>query len=69
MAEPYAALGDGDGAITELVTADRARCPWFFQTLADPRLKSLWGRPEFEKMRASLQEMETAAGETPDNKW
>ena len=54
----YAALGDHETALAELRTADETRCPWFFQALADPRLKSLHGNPEFERMRAILPTME-----------
>jgi TolB-like protein len=52
------ALGDHEAALAELRAADEARCPWFFQTLADPRLKPLHGNPEFERMRAILPSME-----------
>ena len=40
---------------------DEARCPWFFQMLADPRLKPLHGNPDFEQMRAILPAMEAEA--------
>lgn len=64
----YAALGDEEGAIRELLAAEDARCPWFFQTLADPRLRPLHGHPQFARMLATLDDMEsTAAGdEGPD---
>jgi tetratricopeptide (TPR) repeat protein len=62
----YAALGDVDNAIAELRTADEARCPWFFQMLADPRLAALHGHPEFVRMKASLDEMEATASETSE---
>ncbi len=55
------ALGDPEGAITELQAADEARCPWFFQMLADPRVKSLRDRPEFVRMLKVLERMEIAA--------
>jgi DNA-binding winged helix-turn-helix (wHTH) protein/tetratricopeptide (TPR) repeat protein len=55
------ALGDLDGAIEALQTAADARCPWFFQMLADPRLKPLHGRAEFDKMRMLLDRMENSA--------
>ena len=55
------ALGDIEGAIAELAAAQEARCPWFFQMLADPRLKPLHAHPEFKRMRAILSGMETAA--------
>ena len=57
----YVALGDLDAAIAELGAGAEARCPWFFQMLADPRLNPLVGRPEFEQMRAILTEMEEGA--------
>jgi DNA-binding winged helix-turn-helix (wHTH) protein/tetratricopeptide (TPR) repeat protein len=59
----FAALGSVDEAIAELQAADDARCPWFFQMLADPRLESLHGRAEFELMRESLEKLEFAAAE------
>jgi DNA-binding winged helix-turn-helix (wHTH) protein/tetratricopeptide (TPR) repeat protein len=54
----HVALGELDTAIEELRTANESRCPWFFQILADPRLKPLHGRPEFEQMKAILTAME-----------
>jgi len=57
----YLALGDQAGALAELQAAEEARCPWFFQMLADPRLKALHGCPEFEQMRAILSAMEAEA--------
>jgi DNA-binding winged helix-turn-helix (wHTH) protein len=57
----YVALGDLDAAISELHSSADARCPWFFQMLADPRLKPLHGRPEFEEMRAILTRIEASA--------
>jgi DNA-binding winged helix-turn-helix (wHTH) protein/tetratricopeptide (TPR) repeat protein len=61
----YVALGDPDAAIEELQAANETRCPWFFQTLADPRLKALHGHPEFERMRAILTTMEAEAAQIP----
>jgi len=57
----YAVLGDFDAAISELHTSADSRCPWFFQMLADPRLKPLHGRPEFEEMRTILTRIEATA--------
>jgi hypothetical protein len=57
----HVALGELDAAIEELRTANQRRCPWFFQMLADPRLKPLHGRPEFEQMRSILGYMEAEA--------
>lgn len=57
-------LGQIDDALTELRAAEDARCPWFFQMLADPRLEPLRKTPEFARMLRSLEAMETsAAGE------
>jgi len=44
-----------------LQTASDARCPWFFQMLADPRLKPLHGRAEFDRMKTVLDRMESSA--------
>jgi DNA-binding winged helix-turn-helix (wHTH) protein/tetratricopeptide (TPR) repeat protein len=57
----WVALGDLDAALAELRSAEEARCPWFFQMLADPRLSALHGHPEFERMRATLTRMEEEA--------
>jgi DNA-binding winged helix-turn-helix (wHTH) protein/tetratricopeptide (TPR) repeat protein len=57
----HAALGDTENAISELRAAEDARCPWFFQMLADPRLKSLHGHPDFERMCTRLNDLEAAA--------
>ena len=62
----YVALGDLQGAISELRAAADSRCPWFFQMLADPRLKPLRGQQEFEGMRGLLNAMESAAAEALD---
>jgi DNA-binding winged helix-turn-helix (wHTH) protein/tetratricopeptide (TPR) repeat protein len=59
----FAALGSVDEAISELQAADDARCPWFFQVLADPRLQPLYGHAEFELMRESLEKLEFSAAE------
>ncbi len=55
------ALGDLSGALAELRAASDARCPWFFQMLADPRMKPLHAEPEFVKMCRILENMETSA--------
>lgn len=54
-------LGDKETAVAELRSANEARCPWFFQSLADPRLRALEGVPEFARMRNALETMELAA--------
>ena len=54
-------VGDATGALAELRGADEARCPWFFQTLADPRLKALHTTPEFVQMQNELKRMESDA--------
>jgi DNA-binding winged helix-turn-helix (wHTH) protein len=61
----HVALGDLDTAIAELRAANDTRCPWFFQMLADPRLKPLHGHPDFIQMQAILPEMEAAAADKP----
>ena len=63
-AAAYVALGEPDAALAELRVSLENRCPWFFQVLADPRLKPLHGRPEFEEMRAILTAMEAGAERT-----
>jgi TolB-like protein/tetratricopeptide (TPR) repeat protein len=57
----YVALGDHDAALSELSAAAELRCPWFFQMLADPRLKPLHGRLEFDQLRSILTRMEADA--------
>ena len=59
----YVALGDLDAAVEELQRACDARCPWFFQMLADPRLKPLQGNADFERMQAILTTMEAEAAQ------
>jgi hypothetical protein len=66
MPAAYVALGEFDSAIAELGAAEQNRCPWFFQTLADPRLKPLADRPEFVQMHGILAGMEAEAGISPD---
>jgi len=57
----HVALGDLDAAIAELRIANEIRCPWFFQALADPRLKPLHGHPDFVEMQSILPRMEADA--------
>jgi tetratricopeptide (TPR) repeat protein len=57
----FVALGDLESALAHLRVAEQTRCPWFFQMLADPRLKPLHGRPEFVAMQAILTGLEAAA--------
>jgi tetratricopeptide (TPR) repeat protein len=61
----HVALGNLDAAISELRAANESRCPWFFQMLADPRLKPLHSRPEFVEMQGILTRMEAEAAENP----
>jgi tetratricopeptide (TPR) repeat protein len=60
-AATHVVLGEADAAIEELRTANENRCPWFFQMLADPRLKPLKGRSEFAALESSLAAMEANA--------
>lgn len=62
----YLSLGDQETALSELRSALHDRCPWFFQMLADPRLQTLHGRPEFTEMLGILTQMEAAAASQPD---
>lgn len=57
----YLELGAPDEALKTLEASQKMRCPWFFQLLADPRLKALHDRPEFQRMRGMMAEMEAAA--------
>jgi DNA-binding winged helix-turn-helix (wHTH) protein/tetratricopeptide (TPR) repeat protein len=57
----HVALGNFDGALADLRKANESRCPWFFQMLADPRLKPLHGSPEFKQFQSILTSMEASA--------
>ena len=57
----YLVLGDRDRALTELETANEARCPWFFQALADPRLAPLHDAPKFRALDQILGDLEHSA--------
>lgn len=57
----YLELGEPDEALQVLKTSRDSRCPWFFQMLADPRLKGLHDRPEFKEMRALPAQLEAQA--------
>jgi len=61
----YAALGEHEAALAGLRAAADSRCPWFFQMLADPRLKLLAERPEFQSMLGILTGMEADAERDP----
>lgn len=60
-AAAYVALGEPEKALAELRSAEHSRCPWFFETLADPRLAPLRAEPEFQSMLALLAAMEARA--------
>jgi hypothetical protein len=62
------ALEGPEAAIVELRKAAETRCPWFFQTLADPRLKPLHGHPEYVELEAILPRMEATAAENLDKR-
>jgi hypothetical protein len=55
------ALGQHDRALAELRAANEARCPWFFQVLADPRLAPLRTAREFSDLEQILKNMERVA--------
>jgi len=54
----YVALGEHEAALAVLRTSAEVRCPWFFQMLADPRLKPLHERKEFAQLESILAGME-----------
>jgi DNA-binding winged helix-turn-helix (wHTH) protein len=60
-AATYVVLGESDAALEELRAANESRCPWFFQMLADPRLKLLHARPEFAALEAVHAAMKAGA--------
>ncbi len=62
-AAAYVVLGENDAAIEELVHANETRCPWFFQILADPRLKPLRALPRFAALESVWAAMEAEAGD------
>jgi tetratricopeptide (TPR) repeat protein len=64
----HVVLGNHNAALAELRAASDARCPWFFQMLADPRLKPLHGRPEFNELSSILTRMEEAS-EIPESEF
>jgi len=57
----FFALGNPEGALAEMHAAMEARCPWFFQMLADPRMEPLHQHPEFARMQKVLDRMEASA--------
>jgi len=57
----YVALGEPEPALAQLRAANEARCPWFFQALADPRLAPLHELREFQELQQVLVNMERAA--------
>ena len=62
----YVALGDYDSALAELRASAGSHCPWFFQMLADPRLRPLHAHPDFAALRQLLAGMESAASNNSD---
>ena len=57
-APAFVALGALDAALAELQASNDSRCPWFFQVLADPRLKPLHDLPGFQELQGILPRME-----------
>lgn len=55
----YVVLGETKAALGELRIAEDGRCPWFFQTLGDPRLEPLRGHSEFAELKAVHAAMES----------
>lgn len=54
----WVALGDLQTALEALRAAEQARCPWFFQMLADPRLAPLANCAEFQHMQQMAEDLE-----------
>ncbi len=48
-------LKNFDAAIDILEVADRQRCPWLLEILADPRLKTLHREPRFQRLQRAVQ--------------
>lgn len=53
----WVALGETQAALEALRAAEQARCPWFFQMLADPRLAPLAGCAEFQHMQQMADDL------------
>ena len=60
-AATHVVLGENDAAIEELRNANETRCPWFFQSLADPRLDPLKKLPAFAALESVWAAMEAEA--------
>ena len=58
----FTVLGEFSQAIEELRTAERMRCPWFFQMMADPALAPLRELDGFRELAAILPALKDAAG-------
>ncbi len=63
----YVALGDLNSALAELHISAEAHCPWFFQMLADPRLKPLRRHPGFQELQSVLSKMEADVAHETQN--
>ena len=61
----HVALGEPEAALDRLRAANEARCPWFFQLLADPALNALRDQPKFKDLQAILPAMEAAVHNAP----
>lgn len=61
----WVALAEPEMALEALRAAEHARCPWFFQMLADPQLAPLRAHREFQEMEAIGAGMEASL---PDSK-
>ncbi len=53
-APAWVELGEFEEAMQLLHVANQQHCPWFFEMLADPRLKPLHDEPEFERLRGQF---------------
>ncbi len=61
----HVALGEPEAALGQLRVANEARCPWFFQMLADPCLNALHDQAKFKELETILPSMEAAVHDHP----
>ncbi len=60
----HLALGNHEAGLGELRKSAEARCPWFFQMLADPRLIPLHDHPGFIELRKIHTNLEAGGVDT-----
>jgi len=60
----HVALGNLEAGLEELRISAKVRCPWFFQTLADPRLAALHHHPGFLELQAIHTNLEAGGADS-----